>query len=270
MGNVESTSENESQQPRQRQIGGDGQQIVRRKIDIKPKVHCDVRLKIPYKQLSMIQLLQQNYPYEVKGALYFDNDYNFKSFNIRTDNDRLFSSGASDWKIYFHTHPDQTSQKFGLRYYSPPSVDDVMELYDHCRGFLPSTVSARMGEISIVVANEGIYVMQVDRHQYKIVGCDKMSEEQLEDNLNMEFNPFIVKYIKGEIAKIYKREKRGQPDYKNPILTYQQFSRMLKNMCRKISQQFGFKLEFYNWEQLKKSGLVLKTCSYFINKKVAD
>ena len=155
-------------------------------VSIKLKKYEDVKLTVPI--VSWIWLGVAVSQFEIKGALYFDHSYNFKSFDIRTDNDRLACTGGSDWKIYFHTHPDQTSQIFGLRYYSPPSVDDVMEIYDHYCRYVPKTVCSRLGELSIIIANEGIYVMQLDRQQYEALGLHEKTEEQQEEMLNNDFN----------------------------------------------------------------------------------
>ena len=239
-------------------------------VSIKLKKYEDVKLTVPYSQLDMIKVLQSHYEFEIKGALYFDHSYNFKSFDIRTDNDRLACTGGSDWKIYFHTHPDQTSQIFGLRYYSPPSADDVMEIYDHYCRYVPKTVCSRLGELSIIIANEGIYVMQLDRQQYEALGLHEKTEEQQEEMLNNDFNAEIILELKKRIADLYDLEGKGKPDYSNPDISYEQFSRMLKVVCDGIHQKFGFKLKFHDWTELKDTGLQFETSSFFVNKKVED
>ena len=239
-------------------------------VDIKLKQHSNIELHVPYSKLEMIKLLQTQYDYEVKGALYFDHQHKFKSFDIRTDNEALYFTGASDWKIYFHTHPDKTSQTFGIRYYSPPSVDDVMEIYDHTRSYVPTSICSTIGELSIIFANEGIYVMQLNRESFKRLKLNELSDDDLEDKLNSEFNSFIVNRIKADIKGIYDLEKKGKPDYNNPDISYEQFTTILKSMAAKVDSKFGFKLEFYNWIELEKEGLTLKSNTYFVNKKVVD
>lgn len=239
-------------------------------VNITLKKHDDVKLHVPYKQLEMIKLLQSSYRYEVKGTLYFGHDHKFKSFEIRTDEDELFSSGASDWKISFHTHPDKTAQKYGIRYYSPPSVDDVMEVYDYSGHYLPESIGT--GEVSIIITNEGIYVLQVNRDAFKKAGLDKMSEKAQEKLLNEEFNSFIVDHIKDKIRAIYAIEKPGtKPNFDNPEITYKQLSTMVKTLSTSVTAKFGFNMMFYDWDELKRddAGLLLNSNTYFI-KKVVD
>jgi len=66
----------------------------------------------------MIRVLQREFDYEVKGTIYVDHNRQFKSFEVRTDSSETFSYGASEWRISFHTHPDKTAQKYGIRYFS--------------------------------------------------------------------------------------------------------------------------------------------------------
>jgi len=234
MGNIEST-----QSPTERI-----------KVNIKPRQFKNVKLKIPYKQLEMIKTLQMLYKFEVKGTLHFDQSLKFKGFEIRTDNSEIFSSGSSDWRIAFHTHPDKTAEKYGLRYYSPPSVDDVMEIYDHSMQYVPNTIPQKLGEISIVFTNEGLYIMQANRLLFTKAELDKMSEEEQESMLQRDFNLFVIGHIKEKIREIYKTENKGTPDFIKPDISYMQFSKMLKQMARKITDKFGFSMKFYDWKEL--------------------
>lgn len=231
----------------------------------------NVELTVPYEQLGMIKLLQSHYKYEVKGTLYFDHTHKFISFEIRTDVDPLFSTGGENWRLSFHTHPDKTAQKYGIRYYSPPSVDDVMEIYDHSMSFKPDTVNGNLGEISIVFTNEGIYVMQADREAFSKLNMSNKTETEQEEFLNVEFNTYITHYIKDKIRKIYELEEKGDPNFENPNITYSQFSRMISGMCKMMPEKFGFKMEFYDWHKLKDTGgLIMTTSSFNIKKMLAN
>ncbi len=42
----------------------------------------------------------------------------------------------------------------GVRYYSPPSVDDVMEIYDHSEQFVPESTQCGFEKLGIIFANE--------------------------------------------------------------------------------------------------------------------
>ena len=109
-----------------------GNTPLKRKVVIikKKEEPPSVRIRIPYQKLRMLHILQQNYPYEVKGTIYFDNDMKFKSFEIRTNLDPISAEGSEDWALFFHTHPRQTAKTQGFAFFSPPSVEDVMEIYE--------------------------------------------------------------------------------------------------------------------------------------------
>lgn len=243
------------------------------KINIVPKKHDNLTISVPYQQLEMIRLLQSHFKYEVKGTLIFDNSYKFKGFEIRTDQDELYSTGASNWKIFFHTHPDKTAQKYGIRYYSPPSVDDVMEIYDYSRKYMPDTISNKFGENSIIFTNEGLYILRADRGLYKKQKLNEMTEDEQEEFLNREFNPFIVDFIKTKIKTLYQlKTKQSDPvvNFDNPDISYDQFSTMVKALAQAVTEKFGFSMTFYDWNDLEKNGLVLKTSTFFVNSKVFD
>lgn len=165
-------------------------------VNVKKRVFKVIEVKIPHDQLSMIKVLQKEFDYEVKGTIYVDHDHNFVSFEVRTDNSEIFSYGASDWRISFHTHPDKTAQKYGIRYFSPPSVDDVLEIYDHSMKFVPESTKSGFGEISIIFANEGIYILQVNRDSFAKFNEANLPIEGLEEVLKGTLTDFLVDEVK--------------------------------------------------------------------------
>lgn len=279
-------------------------------VNIKKRVYKVIKVNIPYDQLSMIRVLQREFDYEVKGTIYVDHDHKFKSFEVRTDNSEIYSYGASDWRISFHTHPDKTSQKYGIRYFSPPSVDDVLEIYDHNLKFVPDNTHGGFGEISIIFANEGLYVLQVNRSNFQKFNSDGLPIEGLEEILNGTLTEFLVSEIKKGIqqaadenlkpalapatAPAHHRTKpiiknKGAPvqaqaqaqakaqtetkvDFDNPNkhITMQQYITVVKRLSSKVSELYGFDMSFYSWDELERDGLTLQVCDYFLNKKVID
>jgi len=247
-----------------------GQEESRPRIETKLKPHREVTLNIPYKQLEIIRALQSEFQYEVKGAFNFDYNYQFKSFEIRTSKSEIYSMGSLDWKITFHTHPDQTAQKFGMRYYSPPSVDDVMEIYELSQHYLTSNISQSLGEVSVVVCNEGIYVMQVDRNLFKNSSVNNMNEDEQEEFLQFQYNRHITEYLKDGIRKIYQEQGRDSAniDFTAPEISYQEFTGILKSLTQSVSEKFGFMMSFYSWPEVERDGLELKTSTYFIETRM--
>lgn len=261
-------------------------------VNVKKRVFKVIDVHIPYDQLSMIRVLQKEFNYEVKGTIYVDHDHKFKSFEVRTDNSEIYSYGASDWRISFHTHPDRTAQKYGIRYFSPPSVDDVLEIYDHTLQFVPDTTQRGFGEISIIFTNEGIYVLQVNRDSFTKFNTENLPIEGLEEILNGTLTDFMVTEVKKGISEAIQGQpicsdqregakrhpvikKRLGPsaskiDYDNPNITVAQYTAIVKCLSRKVSELYGFDMSFYSWPELEKTGLTLKVCDYFLNKKVID
>ena len=228
-------------------------------IIIRKKHYNTRKMIVPYSQLEMILVLQRNFNYEVKGTLYFDEEYKFRSFEVRTDNSEIYSTGSEDWRISYHTHPDKTAQKYGLRYYSPPSVDDVMEILDKTIQFVPDTIPKKMGEISIIFANEGIYVLIADRELFAESSLSSMSEDNMEQYLQVHFNEFITGFVKKSILEI----KPGT-NLTNPDISAVDFYSILDKMSKQISLKFGFRMEFHSWDLLKREGLVFHTSEYFV------
>jgi hypothetical protein len=235
-------------------------------VDVKLREYKQISLNIPFKQLELIKVLQREFSYEVKGTFYVDNDHNFKSFEIRTDSNELYSSGGSDWQISFHTHPDSTAQKYGLRYYSPPSVDDVMDILDRCQEYAPDNVCGSLGEISIVFANEGIYLIQADRQRYVKEGYPIISDDDIEEMLHNEFNPLIVGFVKKKMEQL----SDGKLDLENPKISREDYIQILKDMSDIVSRKFPFILKFFGWPELEAEGLNLEVNTYYVNKKVID
>ncbi len=240
-------------------VTSDGKPKIR--LDIKKKSYKTFDVVIPFSQLDMIKVLQRNFNYEVKGTLYFDHDNKFKSFEVRTDNSELFSTGSSEWKISYHTHPDNTAKKYGLRYYSPPSPTDVLEIIDRTMQFIPNNISQMLGEISLVFTNEGIYIMQADRNLFSACKMKDMNDEEMEEYLKTEFNKFITQYVISGLRNI-----DPKVNLQNPNVTIDQFSNILSNMSKEITKVFGFKMSFYSWNQLKEKGLHLTTNDYHVEK----
>lgn len=234
-------------------------------VDIKKREYKVIDVNIPYGQLEMIKVLQKEFDYEVKGTIYVDNNYQFKSFEVRTDNSEIYSYGASDWRVSFHTHPDKTAQKYGVRYYSPPSVDDVIEIYDHSISFAPDTTKHGFEEISIVFTNEGIYVLQVNRTRFNEFNNENLPIEALEEMLNATLTDFLVTELK-------KRMKEVVPDidFDKPEISVEEYSKILKGISADTGEMYGYDMTFYSWTDLKENGLDLKVCDYFLNKKVED
>lgn len=234
-------------------------------VIVKKRQYKSVAMNVPYGQLAMIRVLQREFNYEVKGTIYVDSDLKFKSFEVRTDNSELYSYGASDWKISFHTHPDSTAQKYGVRYYSPPSVDDIMEIYEHSTQFVPDSTKSGLGELSIVFANEGIYVLQVNRESFANFNKENMPLDVLEEILNETFSQFMVSELKKGIA-----EYSGDVNMEDPQITVVQFTEILQSIASKVSTDFGFDMKFHSWKELEAGGLNLSVWDYFLNKKVDD
>jgi hypothetical protein len=284
-------------------IAAEPERIV---VNVKKRVFKVIEVHIPYDQLSMIRVLQKEFNYEVKGTIYVDHDYEFISFEVRTDNSEIYSYGASDWRISFHTHPDKTAQKYGIRYFSPPSVDDVLEIYDHSTKFVPDNTQSGFGEISIIFTNEGIYVLQVNRNNFIKFNEENLPIEGLEEILKGTLTDFLVSEVKKGIYNsiegktidtdprtkpvIKKREadndmSKNKPtntspappppakadvDFDNPDISVEQYAIVVKRLSRKVSELYGFDMTFYSWIELKDKGLTLKVCDYFLNKKVID
>lgn len=271
---------------------------VNRSPVITKKQYNIVNINIPYSKLSMIRTLQQNFDYEVKGTIYVDHDHKFISFEVRTDNSEIYSYGASDWHISFHTHPDNTSQKYGVRYFSPPSVDDVLEIYEHSMQFVPETAAGGCGELSIIFANEGIYLLQVDRDNFEKFNKDNLPFEVLEEILNQTLTEFMTNFVKKGITdtingdyrrynskpkpRITKKErnrkslpkpivrKKAVINMNNPDIDLNQYARILKDLSSQTTDDFGFSMTFYPWLELQETGLNLKIYDYFLKKKVND
>ncbi len=249
-------------------------------VDVKKRIYNIIEINIPYGQLEMIRVLQEKFNYEVKGTIYVDSQHKFKSFEVRTDSSETSSYGASDWKISFHTHPDNTAQKYGVRYYSPPSVDDVMEIYDHSEQFVPDSTKCGFGELSIIFANEGIYVLQVDRDNFKKYNKDNMPLDILEEILNQTLTSYLVTELKKGIAQtleegsvttnITKKYIDSKVNMDNPDISIPQFTAVVKRVSRKVSETYGFNMAFHSWIELEEKGLTLTVCDYFLNKKVLD
>ncbi len=244
-------------------------------VDIKKKTYKVIMVNIPYNQLRMIRVLQREFDHEVKGTIYVDSFHKFKSFEIRTDNSEIYSYGASDWRISFHTHPDKTAQKYGIRYFSPPSVDDVMEIYDYTSSFVPDTTQRGFGEISIIFANEGIYVLQVNRDSFAEFNKDNLPMEGLEAILEGTLTDLMATEIKKGIRDGFNDPDINDPDINDPDIndpdiTVEHFADIVKRMCSKVSKLYGFDMSFHSWLELKDKGLRLDVCDYFLNKKVTD
>jgi len=263
-------------------------------VNIKKREYKIKDVHIPYNQLSMIKVLQKEFDYEVKGTIYVDHDYEFTSFEVRTSSSEIYSYGASDWRISFHTHPDKTAQKYGIRYFSPPSVDDVLEIYDHNFQFLPDTKHSGFGEVSIIFANEGIYVLQVNRDSFNKFNEENLPIEGLEEILKGTLTDFLVTELKKGIyntvegksinslpTPIIRKKNTGKEkpviakkkpmiDFDNPDITLEQYTEVIKRLSRKISELYGFDMVFHSWPELKQRGLTLKVYDYYLNKKVID
>ena len=234
-------------------------------VNIKRRVYEIKTVTIPYDQLRMIRVLQGEFTSEVKGTLYVDHSYNFVSFEIRTIGSETESEGASDWRISFHTHPANTAMKYGIGYFSPPSVDDMLEIYDHNLSYAPETSRAGFGELSIIFANEGIYVLQANRESFAKFNADDLPIEGLEAVLQGTLTEFLVTELKRGMAKL-----DHNIDFDNPNISIEQFSTIIKDLSVKVSDLYGLDMTFYSWPELKTTGLVLKVYDYFLNKKVVD
>jgi hypothetical protein len=234
-------------------------------IDVKKREYGVQKFTIPYGKLEMIRVLQREFDYEVKGTIYVDDAYQFKSFEVRSDESATFSYGASDWRIYFHTHPDKTAQKYGVRYFSPPSVDDVIDIYDLSTKFVPTTCA--FGEISIIFTNEGLYVMRVARKLFNKFNKENLPIEVLTVMLNETLTPFMVNTLKHEMIK-----NTGNKDLNldDPEIGYDDYIKSVKTTVNLMSKDFGFHIEFHGWTELEKSGLEMEVSEYFLNKKVND
>lgn len=271
MGNIISEPDNESESNVTMDGGGSaeancGKILPNGKIllHFAKRKYSTVSIHIPFEQLNMIRVLQREFNYEVNGTIYVDENYKFKSFEVRTDSDECFSTSATDWKISYHTHPDRTAHKYGLRYYSPPSVDDVMLIFDHCREFAPDTVHSSLGEIMIIFANEGIYLLQVDRIKFNDL-CKDMTDDDLEDYLNTQFNPLITGFVKKRVEKL-----SGKITLDHPNVTVDQFIKILKDLTVEINKKFPLKITYYSWKELEIDGIHLDVNTYFITKTVKD
>lgn len=264
---------------------------VKMPVNIKKREFKVIKLHIPYDQLSMIRVLQKEFSYEVKGTIYVDHDYEFKSFEVRTDSSEIYSYGASDWRISFHTHPDKTAQKYGIRYFSPPSVDDILEIYDLGMKFVPDAAHKGFGEISIIFTNEGIYLLQVNRDSFKEFNDNNLPIEGLEEVLKGTLTDFLVSEVKKGIQNVAegntintenevdvkveadadgKVKVKVKVDFDNPDIDVQDYTRVVKRLARKTSELYGFDMSFYSWSELESNGLTLNIYDYFVNKKVMD
>lgn len=254
---------------------GNSSSLEKIPVNIKIREYKIIPFNIPYKQLEMIKVLQGKFDYEVKGTIYVDHDHKFKSFEVRTDSSEIFSYGSADWRVSFHTHPDNTAQKYGIRYFSPPSVDDVMEIYEHSVEYVPETVAGSFGEISIIFANEGIYVLQVDRESFQKYNYENLPTEALNILLEETLTEFMVSNVKKGIKEtINKRHENKDKniviDMDNPDISYEEYIKILKKLVKLVTKDFGFNMQYHSWIELKEKGLTLKVFDYFLNNKVND
>jgi hypothetical protein len=234
-------------------------------VNIRRREYTVRKIHIPYSQLEMIRVLQKGFDYEVKGTIYVDMDHQFKSFEVRTDNSATYSYGASDWRISFHTHPDKTAQKYGVRYYSPPSVDDVMEIYDHNLAYVPDTTQSGFGEISMIFANEGIYLLQVNRDNFAEFNKDNLPADGLEAILEGTLTDLLVNELKAGIREI---SGSSSINFDDPNISIEEFSKIVKDVSAKVTAHYGFNMTFYSWIELIAEGLTINICDYFLNRPV--
>jgi len=234
-------------------------------VNIKKREYNLIDIVIPYNQLTMIKVLQEKFDYEVKGTIYVDANNKFKSFEVRTDNSETYSYGSADWRISFHTHPDNTAQKYGIRYFSPPSVDDIMEIYDHCMRFVPITTKGGFGEISIIFCNEGIYVLQSNRNMFIDFNKQDLPLDGLEALLEGTFTQYMVDTLKTTL-----RNNNNNIDINmdTPDITYEAFTVAVKAVCTKVTENYGLNMVFYSWPEIEKNGLSLRVYDYFLTKGV--
>lgn len=219
----------------------------------------NVHVAIPYKKLEMIRILQEKYPYEVKGTFYFDTERKFRSFEIRTDLDPVSATGSEEWALFFHTHPRKTAETLGLRFFSPPSTEDVMEIYErtlrdqgiigHYHNNRKTSKCKRMGETSIIIASEGVWILQVDKTGFlkmveRVFRGSMPDEEILEVILNETFSGFINETLNLKKDKNKQRLLNGQ----------RASDETLEELARKISNQYGFRLRFISWKKIQEKG----------------
>lgn len=230
---------------------------IKSAVIIKPRLHIlkkhenkSVLIKIPLKKIDIIKILQDSYEYEIKGTFYFDEKLRFQSFEIRTNLDPKSAEGDAEWALFFHTHPKRTAQTLGLPYFSPPSVDDVMEIYDRTlKDYKKQSEQLqkdkRLGETSIVFTSEGVWILQVNHKAFmnmvkKTFNGKIPDEEILEVILNETYTGFMVETLR-EINPgdntLLKGEKA--PD------------RTLQILARIVSEQYGFNLRFLSWSNLE-------------------
>lgn len=205
-----------------------------------------VLIKIPYKKIDMIRILQDRYEYEIKGTFYFDEDLKFQSFEIRTNLDPKSADGDAEWALFFHTHPKKTAETLGLPYFSPPSVEDVMEIYERTlKDFDTRKRRRRLGETSIIFTSEGVWIIQVDHKAFlamvrRTFGGKMPDEEILELILNETYNGFLVETLR-EI----------NPGNNNLLNGLRAPDRTLEVLARIVSEQYGFNLRFISWPTLE-------------------
>lgn len=239
------------------------------KMVVKHRQYNMVNINIPYAQLQMIKVLQSNFDYEVKGTIHLDDNRNFSCFLVRTDSSELYSYGDSKWKISFHTHPDKTAIKYGLRYFSPPSIDDVLEIYEHSIAYAPTSLSGGLGEISIIFANEGIYVLQVNRERFRTYNKSDMPIELLEECLKGTFTEFMVDKVK---RSIFSNNKSPHPDdIANPKVDLAAYQSILRGVAADVTEEFGFNMSYSSWSELEEAGgLNLLAYDYFLTELIVN
>ena len=238
-------------------------------VNIKPRSYKVVDVHIPYSQLNMIRVLQREFNYEVKGTIYVDGQHKFKSFEVRTDASETYSYGASDWRLSFHTHPDATAQKYGLRYFSPPSVDDVMEIYDQTQNFVPDSSPGGTGELSIIFCSEGMYILKADRDRFSKFNTENLPLTHVEEVLQETFTSFMTDFVKAGLKE--EAQKANVPlDIDNPHISVEAYMELLTQLSKRVTEEFGLIMEFWPWSRLEKDGLQLKVCTYYLNRTVED
>lgn len=219
-----------------------------------------ILIKIPYKKVDMIRILQDKYPYEIKGTFYFDDNLKFQSFEIRTNLDPRSADGDAEWTLFFHTHPKRTAERLGLPFFSPPSVEDVMEIYERTlkayekrvkmknlrdKNDLKNLNKGRLGETSVIFASEGVWILQVDHKAFlnmvkRTFGGKMPDDEILELILNETYNGFLVETLR-EI----------NPDNNDLLNGRKAPDRILELLARLVSEQYGFNLRFISWSTLE-------------------
>ncbi len=116
-----------------------------------------IKLKLPYQTaLRAFRAMQKLHRREVGGTIFINTAKKFEFATIYSGQGGSVSH-PHEGEITYHTHPDSRHNKV---YYDPPSFQDIIiQIKEGLKMYMGLT--SLSPQISIVFANEGVYVIQI-------------------------------------------------------------------------------------------------------------